>query len=115
MYIFSTLLVLAFALPAPAQPLAHTIAVRQGNDTDSKIAEAFAKLFGGLFAAFHSSTSGGSGSSATSAASTAGTTSGTSVAFTNCAAASSVSSVFIVPCEGGTGAEGDACVFTQGK
>lgn len=117
MHYLTSLLLLPLTFAAPATlPLAP----RQ-DSTDSRIAAAMSQIFGTSLVPFHAASSGGG--SAASASTSASTGSGgggqggtgTSVFFENCAAGVSVSRVGVEPCEGGTGAEGDACVFTQGK
>lgn len=118
-FLTALLLPLALALPAPAEPLIHTLTARQasgsGGITDSAIAAAVANMFTGSFSAFHTSSSSASADSGSSTSSSSSSSAGTSVSFSNCAAGSDVSKVTIEPCEGGSGEEGDACVFTQGK
>ena len=107
-YFALALLPLSLALPARSP----TVEIRQ-QSTDAEIAGAVANIFGSSFAPFRSSSNANAAS--TSSGDDAGGSSGTSVAFSNCAAGSAVSGVTIEPCEGGTGEDGSACVFTQGK
>lgn len=134
---------LILALPSPNNNninYHHHLSPRQSPTPDngsSAIANALAALFSRLTGSTGTGTAGTSGTRGTSGTGGSGTGSGasdgtvpspylppadityTDVSFSQCTdigtSGSNVSKVLIGPCEGGSGQEGDPCVFTQGR